>query len=74
LTGPVIGVSARSLTDVVSFTLRSEERTYEIFIDDDVRYSFPPPHLREHVISGVAVRVEIDRRAGRLFATSMRDA
>jgi hypothetical protein len=74
LTGVVLSVEARSITNVVSFTLTSEDRRYRVFIDPDVRYDFAPGHLREHVLSGEPVRVEVEERDGRLFATALSDA
>jgi hypothetical protein len=77
LTGTVIAVDAASLTKVNSFTLKAGDDRHEIFIDPKVDYSssgFVPQHLREHVISGIRVRVEVERREGRLYAQSMEDA
>jgi hypothetical protein len=74
VTGVVLAVDARSLTDVRSFTLKSEDETLEIRIDPDADYSFPPSHLRNHALSGQPVRVELDERGEDLFATEMEDA
>ena len=77
LTGTVVAVDARSLTDIVSFTLRRGGEQLEIYIDDGHDYSatgFLPQHLREHVITGVRVRVEAERRGNRLVAIGMTDA
>lgn len=76
-TGAVVAVDARSLTDIESFTLRTDAGETEIFIDEGRDYSesgFLPQHLREHVITGVQVRVEVERQGDRLVATGMRDA
>ena len=73
-TGVVLAVDARSLTDVRSFTLKTQDETLEIRIDPDADYSFPPSHLRNHALSGEPVRVELDERGGDLFATEMEDA
>jgi hypothetical protein len=77
LTGAVIAVDASSLTDVRSFTLKAGSKSHQIFIDPEIDYAssgFVPQHLRDHVVSGVSVRVEVERRAGRLYALSMEDA
>ncbi len=77
LTGAVIAVDAASLTDVRSFTLKAGDDRHEIFIDAEIDYAasgFVPQHLRDHVISGVRVRVEVERRGERLYALSMNDA
>ncbi len=77
LTGTVIAVDAASLTKVTSFTLKAQDDRHEIFIDPEVDYSssgFVPQHLRDHVISGIRVMVEVDRRGGRLYAIGMKDA
>jgi len=77
LIGTVIAVDAASLTKINSFTLKAGDDRHEIFIDPDVDYSssgFVPQHLREHVISGIRVRVKVERRDGRLYATAMQDA
>ena len=73
-TGVVLAVDARSLTDVRSFTLKTQDETLEIMIDPHADYSFPPSHLRNHALSGQPVRVELDERGGDLFATEMEDA
>jgi hypothetical protein len=77
LTGTVIAVDAASLTKVNSFTLKAGDDRHEIFIDPEVDYSssgFVPQHLRDHVISGIRVMVEVERREGRLYAIAMKDA
>jgi hypothetical protein len=77
LTGAVVAVDARSLTNIDSFTLRTEDDQLEIYIDDSHNYSdtgFLPQHLREHVITAVRVRVEAERRGDRLVAVAMTDA
>jgi hypothetical protein len=77
LTGTVIAVDAASLTEINSFTLEAGDDRHEIFIDPEVDYSssgFVPQHLREHVISGIRVRVEVESREGRLYAIAMEDA
>ena len=74
LTGVVLAVDARSITDVVSFTLTSGDRRYRVFLDPDAHYEFSPGHLREHVLSGEPVRVELEEHDGTLFATALTDA
>jgi hypothetical protein len=77
VTGTVTAVDATSLTKINSFTLRSGNDLITIFIDGHRDYSktgFLPQHLREHVISAIKVRVEFERRGGKLVALAMDDA
>jgi hypothetical protein len=74
LTGVVVEVNSPQLGRVRSFEITSEGEVYEIFIDPDVSYSFPPPHLHSHLASAEPLRVGIERRSGRWYATSMEDA
>jgi hypothetical protein len=77
VTGTVIAVDASSLTKINSFSLRTGEDELTIYIEGDRDYSktgFLPQHLREHVISAIQVRVEFERRGGRLIALGMTDA
>lgn len=74
VTGPVLGVNAESLGDVTSFEVKDEDDSYEIFIDPDVNYGFNLGHINEHLASGEPVRVGIDARDGKLFATAIADA
>jgi hypothetical protein len=74
ITGPVLEVDARSITEIVSFTVKSGDDRIEVFIDPEAEYAFPPPHLQEHVLSGQPVRVEVVEQDGRLVAVSMEDA
>jgi hypothetical protein len=77
VTGSVIAVDASSLTKINSFTLRTGEDELTIYIDGDRDYSktgFLPQHLREHVISAIQVRVDVERRGDRLIALGMTDA
>jgi hypothetical protein len=74
VTGVVVEVDSRSLADVRSFEVSSGGDVYVVFIDPAARYSFPPSHLRAHLASAEPVRVGIERRDGRLYATSIEDA
>jgi hypothetical protein len=74
ITGPVLDVDARSLTEVVSFTVKSGDDRLEIFVDPDADYAFPPQHLHEHVISGEPVRVDVTESGNRLIAVTLDDA
>ncbi|MPZ68895.1 MAG: hypothetical protein GEU71_05140 [Actinobacteria bacterium] len=74
LTGIVTTVEATSLTNVESFTLRSEGEDFVIEIDPEITYAFPPEHLRAHAISSEPVRVEVEDRSGTLFALTLEDA
>jgi hypothetical protein len=74
ITGVVVEVDSRSLADVRSFEVSSGGDVYLVFIDPAARYSFPPSHLRAHLASAEPVRVGLERRDGRLYATSIEDA
>ena len=74
VTGIVLDVESRTLTDVRAFTLRSEGEECEILIDPERSYGFPLPHLNEHKISADPVRVEVERRDGELVALSIDDS
>lgn len=74
LEGPIIEVESEGLGQVRAFTLKSGDQTYEIFIADDVDYSFPLDHLNEHRISGEPVVVELEERGEKLYALSIEDA
>ncbi len=67
-------VDTRGLGDVQSFVVKDGDDTYAIDIDPRVTYSFPVDHLSEHKASGAPVRVALQRREGRLVATSIDDA
>jgi hypothetical protein len=74
IAGVVVDVEAQGLGDVTSFELRSQGESYEIFIDPQATYSFPPSHLSDHLASSEPVRVGITERNGRLYASSIEDA
>ncbi len=74
IVGIVATVEATSLVDVESFTVRSDGETFEILIDPDVTYAFPPEHLRAHAIGSEPVRVEVEERSDDLYALSIEDA
>ncbi|HYZ46459.1 MAG TPA: hypothetical protein VE712_02220 [Actinomycetota bacterium] len=74
MTGVVVKVESVSLGDVKSFTLRSEGRNYVVYLGPDADLAFPPAHLNEHLATSQPVKVELDRRRGRYFALSVRDA
>ncbi|HEX2049814.1 MAG TPA: hypothetical protein VHJ34_04175 [Actinomycetota bacterium] len=73
VTGVVLEVRATSLTDVSSFVVKDGSRRVLVRVDDDTEFAFPPAHLAEHKASGEPVRVELSRRDGRLYATSVAD-
>jgi hypothetical protein len=72
--GTVVEVDSTGLNEVNSFVVRSKSEQYRIFIGGVVNLGFPPGHLNEHRATGQPVRVEVDRRDGKLFAVSIRDA
>lgn len=74
LTGVVVGIEARGVTEVDSFTLKAGDETYEIHIDPDRGYGFPPSHLNAHRAGAEPVTVRVSERDGRLIALSIRDA
>ena len=74
LTGVITEVESSGLTEVESFTLSVEGETYEIFLADDIELGFPPAHLNEHKTTGDPVRVNLEERSGKLYATSIADA
>lgn len=74
LTGVIVGVDSAGLGDIRSFELKKGDETWLIFIDPQVDYGFDVGHLSEHLSSGQPVTVEIDARAGKLFASSIGDA
>lgn len=75
VTGVITDVQSSGLTEVESFTVRNtDNEEYEILLDPETDLGFPPAHLNEHRTSGDPVIVEIDERAGELFATSVEDA
>ena len=73
LTGIVLDVESRSLTDVRAFTMRSQGEECEILIDPDRKYGFPLPHLNDHKVAADPVLVEVEERDGELVALSIDD-
>lgn len=59
---------------VRSFVVKDGEATYRIYVDPDVTYDFPLAHLSSHKAGAEPVRVEIQRRGDKLYATSISDA
>ena len=74
LEGVVTDIQSEGLDYVTSFKLRSEGETYEIFIDPDIDYGFRLGHLQAHLVGADPVIVELEERAGKLYATSIIDA
>jgi hypothetical protein len=74
IVGVVVGVEAKRLGTVTRFEVRSKGESYEIFIDPQGAYSFPPSHLSDHLASSEPVRVGLTERGGRLYASSIEDA
>jgi hypothetical protein len=74
LTGIVLDVESRTLTDVRAFTLRSQGEECEIIVDPDRQYGFALPHLNEHKISADPVKVEVEVRDDELVALSIDDS
>lgn len=74
LTGLIVEIDSSGFNEVTSFVLRSEGENHTIYIDDTVDYGFPLEHLYAHRAGAEPVKVEIDRRDGRLYALSIEDA
>jgi hypothetical protein len=74
VTGVLLDVESEGVDEVVSFTLKDGDDTYEIFIADDVDYGFPLGHLSEHLSTGDPVKVPLEERDGKLYALSIDDA
>jgi hypothetical protein len=74
LTGVVLSVESRSLTDVRAFTVRSQDEECEIAIDPDIDYGFPLSHLNAHKVDALPVTVEVEVRDAQLVALSIVDA
>ena len=76
IVGVVVDVDTKGLGHVVSFELRRHGRMYRVFVDPRAAeaYQFPPDHLIAHLASSQPVRVGVEERGGRLYATTMADA
>ena len=74
VTGVLLDVESEGVDEVVSFTLKDEDETYEIFLADDVEYGFALGHLSEHLSTGDPVKVPLEERDGKLYALSIDDA
>ncbi|MDQ3955971.1 MAG: hypothetical protein M3285_10545 [Actinomycetota bacterium] len=74
LRGVITEVDSSGLTEVKSFTLSVKGEIYKIFLADDIELGFPPAHLNEHKTTGDPVRVDLEGRSGKLYATSIADA
>jgi hypothetical protein len=59
---------------VESFVIRDGEETYRIYVDREITYDFPLAHLSSHRAGAEPVRVEVERRDNKLYATSISDA
>ena len=74
VSGVVVEVESSGLTEVESFKLRSDDRSYEFFVTDETDLAFPPAHLNEHRVSGEPVAVVFERKDHGLYALSIDDA
>ena len=75
--GIVVAVDQRALTDISSFTLRTQEGellTFEVGSLDLSSGGFPANHLREHMATSMAVAVAYVEEGGGLVATRLVDA
>jgi len=76
-TGIVVAVEQASLTDIRSFTLRTEtgqELTFRVGALDLSRGTFPANHLREHMATASAVAVAYTVEDGMSVAVRLVDA
>jgi hypothetical protein len=58
---------------IESFTIESDDTSYEIKIAEDVDYGFDLEHLREHLADELPVKVTVEDRQGAAVATSIED-
>jgi hypothetical protein len=74
VTGVIIEIDSEAFGEVTSFKLKDGDVLYDIYIADDVDYSFPLAHLQEHVQSAEPVTVDLEeRRDDRLYALTIED-
>ena len=66
--------SGQAFGAVESFVVKDGEETYRIHVDHDITYDFPLAHLSSHRAGAEPVRVEVERRENKLYATSISDA
>lgn len=75
ITGVVTTIeSGQGFGAVKSFVVKDGEETYRVYVDHDVTYDFPLAHLSSHKAGAEPVRVEMERRGEKLYATSISDA
>ena len=74
ISGVVVEVRATGLTEIDSFTIRAEDRTYEFLVTAETELAFPPAHLNEHRVSGEPVQVTFEREDDGLYALTVDDA
>ncbi|MGH2698357.1 MAG: hypothetical protein ACRDJL_04055 [Actinomycetota bacterium] len=74
ITGPVTKVDSESLGDVTSFEVTQKGEVFVVYIDPEINYGFALSHINEHLASGDPVRVGLDEREGKLYATVIADA
>lgn len=72
LTGIVTAVDG-DLTQVTSFEVLSDGRTWQFVPSPDGDFAFPLPHLRDHLRAGDPVVVEFSEIGGVLSATAISD-
>ena len=75
ITGVVTTIeSGQGFGAVRSFVVKDGEDAYRIYVDPEVTYDFPLAHLSSHKAGAEPVRVEIQRRGDKLYATMISDA
>jgi hypothetical protein len=56
-----------------SFTIRSQGKAYEIFVDESIDYGFPLGHLKERLVGAGKVLVETEMRDGQAVAVHIEE-
>lgn len=73
VTGVILSIESEGFDQVQSFKLKVDERIYTVLIDPEIEYGFPLSHLSEHLRTAGPVAVELDDRAGDLYALTIED-
>lgn len=75
ITGVVTTIeSGQGFGAVRSFVVKDGQDSYRVYVDRDITYDFPLAHLNSHKAGAEPVRVEVERRENKLYATSIADA
>jgi hypothetical protein len=74
VTGLITSIQRNDRGTIESLTVEQGGQDYEILIDPGVDYGFDLEHLEEHRAQRLPVRVTVERRSGRAYATQILDA